>query len=82
MKNWLLVLALVAAIGAPNTDAAGQTTSAAAGERPQANFDSANTRSAANSSISSSNVGRLGVASSFGVTGMSAFGALAPPQWW
>src|ERR1700687_1631580 len=72
---WLSVLGLVAATGG---SALAQTAaSAAAGDWPQSNFDYANTRAAAGSSISSQNVGQLGVAWTFSVPGVSAFGALA-----
>ena len=53
------------------------TPSATGAEWPQANFDYANTRAAVNGSISSGNVNQLGVAWTFGVSGVSTFGALA-----
>jgi outer membrane protein assembly factor BamB len=75
---WLTVLGLVAASGGSTLSAFAQTApTAAAGEWPQANFDYANTRAAGGSSISSQNVGQLGVAWTFSVPGVSAFGALA-----
>ncbi len=78
MKHWISALALVAALVTPVPNApavAAQPNSPA--DWPQPNFDLANTRSASNSSISSSNVGKLGLAWSFNVGGQSAFGALA-----
>src|SRR6266516_7914773 len=44
---------------------------------PQANFDYANTRAAANSSISSGNVGQLGVAWTFRVASAGTYGTLS-----
>src|SRR5437879_6488569 len=44
---------------------------------PQANFDYANTRALANSSISSGNVGQLGVAWTFGVASAGTYGTLS-----
>jgi outer membrane protein assembly factor BamB/plastocyanin len=72
---WLSAVGVVAALAGSALGA--QAQAAPAGEWPQANFDYANTRAAAGSRLSAANVGQLGVAWTFSVPGVSAFGALA-----
>lgn len=78
MKNWLSILALVAALSGNASNALAQPAqSAAPSDWPRGNLDYANTRAALNSSISTGNVAQLGVAWTFAVSGVSDFGALA-----
>jgi outer membrane protein assembly factor BamB len=72
----LLLLPVMMAACASTTSPA-RLPGAATGTWPQANYDYANTRNAATSLISSHNVNQLGVAWTFQVTGVSAYGALA-----
>jgi outer membrane protein assembly factor BamB len=79
MKSFWSALALSAAVAvaSPGIAAFAQSSSTAGTDWPMANLDYANTRAVANSSLSSANVGQLGVAWTFGVPGVSTFGALA-----
>ncbi len=72
----LLAIALVGAACAPAA-ASCQPSGATTGAWPPANFDYANTRDTATSSITSHNVTRLCVAWTLHITGSSFFGALA-----
>jgi outer membrane protein assembly factor BamB len=76
--SWLSVFGLVAALGALPLSALAQTSAAGgATDWAQSNFDYANSRATTSRAISSQNVGQLGVAWTFSVPGVSAFGALA-----
>jgi outer membrane protein assembly factor BamB/plastocyanin len=75
----LLSLLLIALAACGSSTAAPGTTpsSSASGSWAQANYDYANTRDATQSSISSQNVNKLGVAWTYKVSGVSTYGSLA-----
>jgi glucose dehydrogenase/plastocyanin len=75
---WLPAVMLIAtACVSASSSVSSSQQAAAGGDWPQANHDYANSRAASGSTISSSNVDRLGVGWSVGVAGASAFGSLA-----
>ncbi len=72
-----LLLIVLAACASPSTPAGPAPSSTAGGSWAQPNYDYANTRDATRSTISSQNVNKLGVAWTYKVAGVSAFGSLA-----
>jgi len=72
----LLIIAL-AACGSSTAQSGTTPSGTASGSWAQANYDYANTRDATQSTLSSHNVTQLGVAWTYKVSGVSAFGALA-----
>ncbi|MBV9327776.1 MAG: PQQ-binding-like beta-propeller repeat protein [Chloroflexi bacterium] len=79
-KRLPFVFALTAALvpgGVSLAQSTPSSSSSSAAAWPRANFDYANTRAVTDSSVTAANLGQLGVAWTFGVSGVGIFGALA-----